>query len=419
MPGTGFTLAAVATALALGVAGCGGSDSGGSSTPSGGGAAKSGAATGSTVKLGLINPTGAFVSNPDINAGALAAVRALNARGGLAGHKVELDICNDKADATLAAKCARQMVTDKVVAMVAEMGINDQNSEPIIAAAGIPAILQRGSAASVLNGANVYLPVGGTPLAYPVMAGYLSKKLGIPYSFMISDSPNAVPLRKSLLERFKAAGASPVSDQKVNPQQADWAPIVSAAQKGGAKGVIAVLPFQQTALFVQTAASAGSPFQYTAANAIVSSPKAFGGAANLDHVFSVTAMPPMNADIPGAQQFTKELKAEADAGTDGAGADEQTGNGFAAWACVIALEEAIKQTKTTDITPAGIKKAMDSAKLLQLGGVIPPWTPTAPGPAAMSRLSNDAYYIVGYKNGAPYLITPKPVTGDDALAGKF
>jgi branched-chain amino acid transport system substrate-binding protein len=410
------TLAVFASVAALGIAACGGGDAA-TSTP--GDAAKT--ATKAPIKIGLINPTGAFVSNPDVNASMQAGVTALNARGGLGGHKVELVICNDKADATLAAKCGRQMVTDKVVAVVGGLGINDQNSQPTIQAAGIPEILPRASAETVLNGPNVFLPTGGTPLSYPIAAGYFAKKLKVPYTFMISDSPNAVGLRKSLMARFKAADASPVGEQKVNPQQADFAPVVAAARKGDAKAVIAVLPFQQVAIFMRSAGSAGAPFDHVSANTIFnpSMAKEFGGVENLDKVVSVTALPPITSDKPGAQQYTTELKAREATGDKDAAIAAQTGSGFAAWLCLLGLEQAVTQTKTTDITPAGLTKALSTAKDLDLGGLIPPWTPGKAGPEGMSRLSNDAYYIVGYKQGEPYLMQPDPVTVENAMAGNF
>jgi hypothetical protein len=51
--------------------------------------------------------------------------------------------------------------------------------------------------------------------------------------------------------------------------------------------------------------------------------------------------------------------------------------------------------------------------------VIPPWTPDKPGPTGLGRLSNDAYYVVGYKDGKANLITPKAVTQSDGAAGNF
>jgi ABC-type branched-subunit amino acid transport system substrate-binding protein len=244
----------------------------------------------------------------------------------------------------------------------------------------------------------------------------------VPYNFMISDTPGSLGLQKSLLARFKAAGASPASVQRVNPQQADFAPIVGAAGKGGAKAVMGILPYQQVQLFSRAATSAGSPYSAISIQSIFT-PKdatAFGGVAALDKMISVVAMPPLNGSEPGSAASTKDLKAEEATGDSDAAIDkQQLGQGFAAWLTVQAVERAVQQTKTTDVSKAGVKKALDTAKDLDMMGLIPPWTPSKPGPPGLGRLSNDAYYVVGYKNGEAYLLSPKPVSVNDALAGKF
>lgn len=409
--------AAVVTALCVGVAACGGGDNG----SSGGSSASSGAATKSTVKVGLITASGSFTASPDIVADIKAGVRALNERGGLAGHKVELDYCNDKSDASLAATCARRMVADKVVAVVGQIGLEDQISQPILEAAAIPEVLSRATAESVLNSKNVFLVVGGTSFSYPVAAGYFAKKLNLPYNFMISDTPGSLGLQKSLLERFKAAGMSPASVQRVNPKQADFSPVVSAATQGGAKAVLGILPYTQTQAFIKAAGSAGNPFQLVSAQAVFGPKDAssFGGVEQLDRTISAVPLPPLNVDLPGVKQFVEEIKAEAADGDGDAAVDKQSGEGFGAWLSLIGLEAAVKQQKPSDITAASLKTALQNAKDLDLAGLIPPWTPNQQGPAGFGRLSNDHYYLVGYKKGKPYLITPKAISVEDALAGKF
>lgn len=414
--------AACAAALALAVGACGSSDKSSSSSSGGGSSTATGSPPSkSTVKLGMINSTGAFVSSPDANAGAQAAVRAINARGGLAGHKLELEICNDKGDPTLAATCAHRMISDKVAAIVSGIGLNDQNSQPILEPSGIPEILARAGSSNALNSDHVYLIAGGTTFSYPVQADYLVKKLNLKYSYMITDSPNAVVLKKNTLATFKRNGTDPVAQVMVAPNQADFAPIVAAADKGGSQAALAVIPFQQVPLFARAAAAAGSPFKYITSNTIYSTKdvSSFGGADALSKIISVVPFPPLTADIPGVKQFLADMKAEQDAGDSNAAVDAQNGNGIAAWLCLIALEEALKQTNSSDVSSAGINTAMRAAKDLTMQGVIPPWTPDKAGPTGLGRLSNDAYYVIGYKAGQPYLITPKAITQAQAAAAQF
>jgi hypothetical protein len=62
--------------------------------------------------------------------------------------------------------------------------------------------------------------------------------------------------------------------------------------------------------------------------------------------------------------------------------------------------------------------ALKTAKNVNLDGVIPAWTPNAPGPKGFARAGNPDYYFGSYKNGKPYLLTPKPVNITEVLAGK-
>src|SRR4051794_35363601 len=89
------------------------------------------------VKLGLIGPTssGTPVDIDALLAVDRAAIRALNARGGLAGHSVELDYCNDKGDPNLSAACARKMVSDGVIAMAGGNNLNGPAITAILAKA--------------------------------------------------------------------------------------------------------------------------------------------------------------------------------------------------------------------------------------------------------------------------------------------
>src|SRR5438067_1839032 len=74
-------------------------------------AAWSGGSAGTTVKVGLIAPVQApFFSDTQSVGAAKAAIRALNAKGGLHGHPIELVFCNEKNLATQASTCARQLV---------------------------------------------------------------------------------------------------------------------------------------------------------------------------------------------------------------------------------------------------------------------------------------------------------------------
>src|SRR5437764_806935 len=99
------------------------------------------AAAPAPVKLGLFAATGVPAGvNPQAVAGARAAVRALNAAGGLDGHPVQLVFCNHRNDPNLSLACARKMVAEHVLAMIGGYAFNDATMIPILAKAHIPLV---------------------------------------------------------------------------------------------------------------------------------------------------------------------------------------------------------------------------------------------------------------------------------------
>jgi hypothetical protein len=80
----------------------------------------------------------------------------------------------------------------------------------------------------------------------------------------------------------------------------------------------------------------------------------------------------------------------------------------------------VKDNNITDVNAQTISNALDAAKAMDLGGVIPPWTPTAPGAKDFPRVSNATNYLIRYdQSGDGQLVTQQPITLEDALAGKF
>jgi hypothetical protein len=84
-------------------------------------------------------PTFAF---PEARDAALARVKAVNDAGGVNGHKVNAIVCNDQGNPNIAEECAREAVSDHVVADVSGWGQFDSLVLPILQSAGIPFIGQ-------------------------------------------------------------------------------------------------------------------------------------------------------------------------------------------------------------------------------------------------------------------------------------
>ena len=138
---------ALLAAVAIGVAACGSS---GGSTESAAEttaapaaapeatAATGGAPTGAPLKvmtvttLNAAGPTYKNIANT-----AEAYAKYINARGGIAGHPLEVTVCDEKFDPAVATTCARQAVEEKMVSIVGSFTYFAESIVPVIAESNI------------------------------------------------------------------------------------------------------------------------------------------------------------------------------------------------------------------------------------------------------------------------------------------
>jgi ABC-type branched-subunit amino acid transport system substrate-binding protein len=396
-------LAAVAV-LGSSLAACGEtgrSDASGSSSASSGG----------DVTIGLIVPTDTPSTNqPGAVGGAKAAVAAVNAEGGINGHKVGVLYCNDKGDPNESTKCARQMVSKKVVAVIGGSALNDKLIAPILGKSGIPMV---GWDAYFTYGApNAYLYSGGSFFSNQWSTAY-AIHAGLKLSLVWSDNATGAGLRTILEGVAKQAGGKFVNEVAVPPTASDFGAYVAAAQKNGANAVMVFLGLQQGAQFIQGAEAAKAPFQaYFKSSVDPSLMKEIGSAT--DRLYSASSFPPASSDKLAG--FRKEMSAENDRGDEFADPDHENESAISTW---LAVHTITKLLAKSDVSAAALVKVLDSAKDIDMGGIIPPWTPTAPGPSdAFSRVSNSSLYRVSFKGGTGKLETQAPIPLEDMISGK-
>jgi branched-chain amino acid transport system substrate-binding protein len=225
---------AVLLAIALAVAGCANSDSGNSSsdpTPDAAALGPQKAAAGTPVKIGWVG-TGRTqtVDTTDEQKAAEATVKYANDHlGGLAGHPIELVTCEAKESPSDAQICGNELVTKKVSAVAAGTASQIDPWVKILAAAGIPVGLNFASTQTVLTTPGVFIwanPVAayGTPAAF-------AKKEKLKHgAIVVIDVPGASGPAKTLGPAlFHNAGAS-VDVVPVAPGTADMTPQIQAEQ---------------------------------------------------------------------------------------------------------------------------------------------------------------------------------------------
>lgn len=183
-------------------------------------------------------PTNNFPTAP---AALAAGITALNARGGLNGHRVEMVFCNDRSDPNQTAICARHMVDEKVVMIAGGSSTYDGNSQPILAEAGIPMVGIAPITPNVFNEKNVYLmsAAAGT-VSYQAGIAYAARNNLLPVALAVADNPGGKAFTGLLEKTVKdvTGGDSWAAVVPVATDTADFAPIAGTLDAAKPKSVV-------------------------------------------------------------------------------------------------------------------------------------------------------------------------------------
>ncbi|WP_067662757.1 ABC transporter substrate-binding protein [Nocardia miyunensis] len=237
-----LALIALVPAIALATACSSGDNSSGTSAEAPSSAFPDKPATGSPIKIGLINPEGGpAVSQPSNREAAAAVVQYANANlGGIAGHRVELVTCAAKEDPASNRDCANQMVEAKVSAVVVTTTAYGDAMVPVITGAGIPYLTPAGASAAEMTTPGAFALTGGFPGSLKSMAVYAAGKGYKKVTAFVTDSGTAPATTKTMGgAAFSAAGI----DLQVVPiplGTPDATPQVSSGISGNV-GAIAVV----------------------------------------------------------------------------------------------------------------------------------------------------------------------------------
>jgi branched-chain amino acid transport system substrate-binding protein len=131
-----------------------------------------GSGSGGSIKIGMISGSGPGTPGADLTIvpGANAAVDAINAAGGVNGHRLELTFCDTKGDANKAGACATKMASDSSI--LATVGNYNFTGGTQI----IPALKHGGLAAIATH--LVVAAEFDDPEIFPMQAGVLATGAG-------------------------------------------------------------------------------------------------------------------------------------------------------------------------------------------------------------------------------------------------
>ena len=380
------------------------SSSSSSSSAAGGTATTAAAATGTPIKIMQIDTlTGPSDNVPqDADAGK-ATAKAINAAGGINGHPIQLEVCDDKFDPNAAAACARQAVSDQVVAVVALNSAFGGNIIPILAAANIPSVGDNLISAAEFTSKDVF-PIDGGAITGSAAMAYADAVAGAkklrPVLVDVAAAKGLLPFIQGVTKLFP--GVSMLTDVDVPAQATDVTSQAAAATAGGADGAFFVVGAGAAAPLTRAMRTAGfTGFLATSTQSITDQEiKDLGSQAT--GLLLVSPMPPpsytQNASVAA---FDKDMSA--------AGVTARSGGMLLAWASLKVTAMALGKAATMD--GPGLIQALNSYGEFDIDG-LGKWDYSKPLEAFAGgalRLFNPYSYISKVdSSGNAVPISPQP-----------
>ncbi|MFF2059888.1 ABC transporter substrate-binding protein [Rhodococcus qingshengii] len=341
----------------------------------------------------LSSPVVAF---PQTKTGIDAAVREINAEGGVNGRKLKAVVCNDQFDPNIAVNCAQKMVQEKVVAVVG--GLTAQTSEfvPILEKAKIPVMASQG------NGGELEFT---SEAAYPLVSGPVGQIGGAGRYLVDNGGKNIVILRTTMpsgdfgveaMTKGIEAGGGTVKTLKIADDATDYAPSAASALESKPDGIGLAVQGPNVPKAVSALRGLGytGPIAMTLSFLNPTSIKSMGqDATGLVGVGDV--LPVSNTDNPVVAKFIASLEAEDPTVVpDPASFKAYLGVKMLAGALdgmdAVSSEKLIERLDAFDGT-------------IDFGGVIPNWT-GIPNPATV-----EAYPRIAQVTSYPVVV------GDDGI----
>ena len=354
-------VAVAATALVL--AACGSSNS---SSAAGSAATKSGS---STITVGTaISVNSPVLNDAERKAGVEAAISDIDAAGGINGHQVKLDFCDTQYSVNGEINCARQMVTDHVVAVINPDFLADQTGEPykILAQAGIPIVGDSGLSPAGMASPNSFPLAGGLP-GWVFGADDNAIRAGATKVAVVSDTNPAAEFAGKLAAAGLAlAKVKPVAVVTADPSSDPT--LSSAAAKaitGGVNGIVVAMSPENLPKFVVAVRQAGYKGIISSLSAIVPNQiiAALKTAANGILLSSQTAQV-TDTTNSGVAKFLADMKKYQPSAV----LDERTETG---WAAMMLFDKVA--ASLSSFTPATVMQAMKSVSTPIDLQIIGPW----------------------------------------------
>jgi branched-chain amino acid transport system substrate-binding protein len=166
--------------------------------------------------------------------GAKLAADEWNAKGGINGREIELELFDDQGDPTVGTNLARKIASEGFVAMIG-------TAESAVTVAMIP-ILQQAKIPNITSGQSPAIAAAGSPFAFyngptsntydETLAQYLVDEKGAKNIALISNNGSyGKGEREAFTKALAGRGITPVDDQVVTTDQKDFSAALTAIRQ--------------------------------------------------------------------------------------------------------------------------------------------------------------------------------------------
>ncbi|WP_181779192.1 ABC transporter substrate-binding protein [Pseudonocardia pini] len=348
-------MAVVGAATALLASACAGGES------AGGG--------GDTLKLGVITAVGSSLTNyPDVEAGARAAVDAVNEAGGVNGKQVEFFFCNTRGEVNQAVACARQADQEGVDAVVGRVDVYSTQTLPVLEKAEIPDI------GNVSAGAEVDYT---SPDTFPLHAGNFGAYGALAYAhqadgakkfvFASIDLPIGIRQGEYAEKVARNIGLEVAPMIKIPAQGVtDYAPYAQQIKDSGAEAATVALGPAGFQAFVKAADAVGLTARLSGTAFTFGQSEGAGVGALANRMFVAAPFPSTDdKSVPGIAKYHEELDA---AGAENTPAMRRLA-GLNAWLSAHAAMQ-IAGTVDGDVTRGSMTAALQRTSGMDLYGLV-------------------------------------------------
>jgi branched-chain amino acid transport system substrate-binding protein len=297
-------------ALAVGLAACGSSNKSSSST----GSSSSSSGDKSPIKIGAVSSITGPIPIPDGTNGATAYFKALNAKGGINGRRVQYIIQDDKANPALTAQNARKLInSDKVVAFAGgESLVQCPVNGAFYKSAGIFDVMGGAATPTCFTSSNISPTNVG--LADDITAGLLYASKNLHKQKICGAMYNLGPLNASYKPAIdlwtKATGKKLAFYTQSLTANTDLNGIMLQVKKAGCDALLSDGASQSASPLLKAASAqgAGNITEIFMGQEYISSlPKTVGKLG--EGVYSTAEFEPFTGNAPVVQTFRKDMTA--------------------------------------------------------------------------------------------------------------